>query len=300
MGDFEDDLGWDTFTLRYSVTGPLSTMLEQSMTKYQQLFKPLWRMKHLELVLCARVWKEQMCQAKLLRSMHRELAATAKRLHLVTHQMVHFIHQMLYYILFEVIECQWTTMLSGVRKARTLDDIFEAHDLFLREVRRDAFLENDDEIYLRMSSVFNAIGKLEGWQYRWYELCGAELEARRRLAEEVRTSERRGEFGVTGERQAERDAEHKAFRFSLVQMHEELDKIGVDYEMCVRKFLLLLACSADANIQLFGTRLDFNEYYKRRDEQLDVPLTFATLRQSMMYTSKNGMSWSGGSAAFGN
>lgn len=293
LRDYEDDLGWDTFTLRYSVQGPLATMLEQSMPKYQQLFKPLWRMKHLELVLSAKVWREQIHGEKMLRPlMRRELAATSKRLHLVTHQMVHFIHQMLYYILFEVIECQWTEMLAGVRRARTLDDIFAAHDRFLRQVRRDAFLENDDEIYLRMSSVFNAIAKLEGWQDEYYGLCFEELGERKKLAEEVKRSKKKGEFGVTAERMAVREAECKAFGFSLQQMHADLDKIGVDYEMCVRKFLLLLARSADTNIQLFGTRLDFNEYYKKRDGQLDVPLTFAQLRQSALYTSKNSMSWS--------
>lgn len=298
MGDFEDDLGWDTFALRYTVRGPLATMLEQSMSKYQLLFKPLWRMKHLELVLGARVWKEQVCQAKLLRSMRPELAATAKRLHLVTHQMVHFIQQMLYYILFEVIECQWMAMLEKVRAARTLDDIFEAHDRFLRQVRRDAFLEQDDEIYLRMSGVFDVIGKLEGWQEEWYGLCTEELEARRQLDREVKQSERNGEYGVTTERRDQRDADRKAFGFSMQQLRVELDKIGTDYEMYVRKFLLLLAKSADANIQLFGTRLDFNEYYKRRDTQLDQPLMFARMRQTMLYTSKNGMSRSSGSAVF--
>lgn len=294
MGEFEDDLGWDTFTLRYSVTGPLATMLEQSMSKYQQLFKPLWRMKHLELVLSAKVWRDQVCNAKLLRSMHGELRATVKRLNLVTHQMVHFIHQMLYYILFEVIECQWTHMLDGVRRARTLDDIFEAHDRFLRRVRRDAFLENDDEIYLRMTSVFNAIGKLEKWQDQFYGDCFAEMEARRRADEAVKVSEKRGEFGVSTARAAERERERRAFALTVGHAHGDLDKIGEDYELCVRKFLLLLASSADANIQLFGTRLDFNEYYKKRDTQLDVPLTFAKLRQSLMYTPKNGSGGGGG------
>lgn len=59
------DMGWDVFVLRYTVRGPLSTMLEPSMSKYITLFKPLWRMKHLELVLSSKIWKEQISNAKV-------------------------------------------------------------------------------------------------------------------------------------------------------------------------------------------------------------------------------------------
>lgn len=62
---FIGDMGWDVFVLRYTVRGPLSTMLKPSMSKYVTLFKPLWRMKHLELVLSSKIWKEQISNAKV-------------------------------------------------------------------------------------------------------------------------------------------------------------------------------------------------------------------------------------------
>lgn len=65
MSNFEGDTGWDIFTLQYTVRGPLSTMLEPSMSKYLQLFKHLWRIKHLEFVLSSKIWKDQMCNAKV-------------------------------------------------------------------------------------------------------------------------------------------------------------------------------------------------------------------------------------------
>lgn len=68
MNNFEGDTGWDIFSLQYTVRGPLSTMLEPSMAKYLQLFKHLWRMKHLEFVLSSKIWKDQVCNAKVSRS----------------------------------------------------------------------------------------------------------------------------------------------------------------------------------------------------------------------------------------
>lgn len=65
MSNFEGDTGWDVFSLQYTIQGPLLTMLEVSMPKYLQLFKHLWRLKHMEFVLSAKIWKDQKCNAKV-------------------------------------------------------------------------------------------------------------------------------------------------------------------------------------------------------------------------------------------
>lgn len=65
MSNFEGDTGWDIFSLQYTIQGPLLTMLEVSMPKYLQLFKHLWRLKHMEFVLSAKIWKDQKCNAKV-------------------------------------------------------------------------------------------------------------------------------------------------------------------------------------------------------------------------------------------
>lgn len=61
----DGDIGWDILSLQYTVRGPLATMLEPSMSIYQVLFKPLWRMKHMEFVLSSKIWKDQKCNAKV-------------------------------------------------------------------------------------------------------------------------------------------------------------------------------------------------------------------------------------------
>jgi len=42
---------------------------------------------------------------------------------------MHFVHQMQYYVLYEVIECSWVEL-----QATALDDILDAHSMFLHAI----------------------------------------------------------------------------------------------------------------------------------------------------------------------
>ncbi|XP_036317961.1 gamma-tubulin complex component 3 [Rhagoletis pomonella] len=280
----DGDIGWDILSLQYTVRGPLATMLEPCMGIYQMLFKPLWRMKHMEFVLSSKIWKDQKCNAKPLRSMASELNQVLYRLHLLTSEMIHFIHQMQYYILFEVIECSWAELQDRVQQAKALDDILDAHDDFLNAIKCGAFLDSDSgQLCQNMENVYDGIIRLELWQDKFYEICFKELSARKEYENHILISEKLGKFGVTAERQLERDQELKIFEQFIGSYHKSLDNICADYEKAVRCFLLTLNSHNDHNLQLFGIRLDFNEYYKKRDQRLCVPLTFEHMRMSIMF-----------------
>ncbi|XP_013112399.1 gamma-tubulin complex component 3 [Stomoxys calcitrans] len=288
MSPCEGDIGWDILSLQYTVRGPLATMLEPSMCIYQVLFKPLWRMKHMEFVLSSKIWKDQKCNSKPLRPMAAELDRVLYRLHLFTSEMIHFIHQMQYYILFEVIECSWAELQEKVQHAKALDDILNAHDEFLTTIKCGAFLDsNSGELCHNMETVYEGIVRLEVWQDKFYELCFRELNARKEYQKNILESEKTGKFGITAEKKLERDQENKIFEQTLSSLDKSLENIGGDYEKAVRCFLLALNSNNDHNLQLFGIRLDFNEYYKKRDQRLGVPLTFEHMRMSNIYFNNN-------------
>lgn len=282
----DGDKGWDIFTLQYTVHGPLATILELNMGKYQELFKPLWKAKHVEFVL-SNIWKEQMLNSKMLRSLQKELNPITYRLHLYTSEMIHFIHQMQYYTLFEVIECSWAMFMKRVQSAKALDDILEAHEQFLNEVRVGTFLDTDtkETLYLHLDIVYDSIMKLEDWQKQLYDLAFKELRQRKALEEQIAASEALGTFGITNEQRLQRDEEIKMFEQSMSMYKKSLDGIGNSYEQNVNKFLLMLTSSKDHNLQLFGIRLDFNEYYKKRDQRLKHHLTYEHMRLSGLNTS---------------
>ncbi|KAH8275047.1 hypothetical protein KR018_004731, partial [Drosophila ironensis] len=277
---FSGDRGWDIISLQYVVQGPLATMLEPTMPLYKALFKPLWRMKHMEFVISMRIWKEQMGNAKLLRDMNNETGKTSYRLHLFTSEIMHFIHQVQYYVLFEVIECNWVELQKKMLAATALDDILEAHQNFLHTIKQGCFVNTASDMEGHLEMVYENITALEVWQKTYYENCFKEQEARKVLARQVKESEGRGKFGVTATQRFQRDQERKIFDEKMSSAGRGLDAIATAYEKAVSGFLLALNSSIDPNLQLFGTRLDFNEYYKKRDVRLSKPLTFEHMRMS--------------------
>lgn len=64
------------------------------MAKYQELFKPLFKAKHVEFVL-NNIWKEQMLNSKTLRNLKKTLNSVTYRLHLYTSEMIHFVNQVI-------------------------------------------------------------------------------------------------------------------------------------------------------------------------------------------------------------
>lgn len=195
---------------------------------------------------------------------------------------------MQYYILFEVIECSWAELQERVQQAKALDDILNAHDEFLSAIKCGAFLDSSSgDLCHNMETVYDGIIRLEEWQDKFYELCFRELNARKQYERDIKESEKAGKFGVTAEKKLERDQEHKIFEQTLSSYHKSLENIASDYEKAVRCFLLALNSNNDHNLQLFGIRLDFNEYYKKRDQRLGVPLTFEHMRMSNVYFSNS-------------
>lgn len=238
--------------------------------------------------------------------MSAELQRITYRLHLLTSEMIHFIHQMQYYVLFEVIECSWAELLAKVQQAKALDDILHAHDEFLNSIRIGVFLEGgcssktSSVCSHKMQTVYDNIIYLETWQNKFYALCFKELEARRQFQEEIRLSEKAGRFGITAERQFERDQEHKIFGQTLSTCYKGLEIIANDFSGAVRCFLLALNSNNDHNLQLFGIRLDFNEFYKKKDQRLNVPLTFEHMRMSSVFNSSSSRSLMVGSMSISN
>lgn len=123
----ESETGWDVFILDYNVDGPIGTVkfyyntlivifhftylfneswsiiyqiLEPCRQTYQTVFFALWKAKRMESILSA-IWKQQITSAKMFRKMP-EVLPIQNHIHLITSSMVHLVHQMQYYFLFEV------------------------------------------------------------------------------------------------------------------------------------------------------------------------------------------------------
>lgn len=98
------ELGWDVFTLEYKIDAPVDVVVTPYGSKqYLKVFHFLWRIKRVEFALNS-CWRRFMTGARgVLRAVDDLVGKDWKQARCVVAQMVHFVNQLQYYILFEVI-----------------------------------------------------------------------------------------------------------------------------------------------------------------------------------------------------
>ena len=112
------------------------------MTKYQMLFRHLFKCKYLERCLGS-AWLEE---TKALGKNSRMLSESENRVivHLsaLRGKMLHFIQQLTYFMFFEVIDPQWNSMEASIRDSKTIEELLKTHDDFLDTCLKECMLTN--------------------------------------------------------------------------------------------------------------------------------------------------------------
>ncbi|KAM9835770.1 gamma-tubulin complex component 3 isoform 2-T2 [Aulostomus maculatus] len=267
------DTGWDVFSLDYHVDGPISTVFtRECMGHYLRVFNFLWRAKRMEYTLTD-IWKGQMCNAKLLKTMP-ELAGVLHQCHILASEMVHFIHQMQYYITFEVLECSWDELWKKVQQAQDLDHIIAAHEVFLDTIISRCLLDNNSRALLnQLRAIFDQIIEFQSAQDSLYRSALEELALRLQFEERKQQREEEGQWGVTAEQEAEEKKRIEEFQETIPKMRSQLRIVTHFYQSIVQQFLVLLMTSPDESLRFLSFRLDFNEHYRAREPRLRASLS---------------------------
>lgn len=136
------DIGWDCFTLEYKVDAPIDVVITDfGNRQYLKVFNFLWKIKRVEFALSS-TWRKCMTGARgVLQSSDASVLETWKSTRGVLAEMIHFVGQLQYYILFEVIESSWDELQKGITKEDcTLDDLIKAHNKFLSNITHKGLL----------------------------------------------------------------------------------------------------------------------------------------------------------------
>jgi gamma-tubulin complex component 3 len=136
------DIGWDCFTLEYKIDAPVDVVVtEWGSRQYLKVFNFLWRIKRVEFAL-ASTWRKCMTGSRgVLQTDDDAVLQTWKSTRGVLAEMIHFVGQLQYYILFEVIESSWTELQKNIRKEDcTLDDLIGAHTKYLNSITHKGLL----------------------------------------------------------------------------------------------------------------------------------------------------------------
>jgi gamma-tubulin complex component 2 len=137
--------GLDAFLIDFAtIPFPISLVLSQdARASYQLLFRNLFFAKHAERRLVG-IWQDHQAM-KELQSLRGSLGPTF----LLRQRMLHFLQNLIYYMMFEVIEPSWLEMEESInspsaRKEQTVDDILHVHSQFLQHALEACLLTNRD------------------------------------------------------------------------------------------------------------------------------------------------------------
>ena len=203
------DTGWDVFTLEYKVDAPVDVIITPwANRQYLKIFNLLWRVKRVEFALGS-TWRRCMTGARgVLAIVDAKMSKDWKTARCCIAEMIHFVNQLQYYILFEVIEASWDQLHLTIHKQDcTLDDLIEAHTKYLKAIthkgllgstrhnnitgqREDVFTAQLHELLKIMLAYKEAVDGL-------YSFSVAEFTRRQELSAKIETRTAQGKWGLT-------------------------------------------------------------------------------------------------------
>ncbi|EMC92145.1 hypothetical protein BAUCODRAFT_41657, partial [Baudoinia panamericana UAMH 10762] len=290
------EIGWDVFTLEYRVDSPLDVIVTPWASKqYLKIFNFLWRVKRVEFALSS-TWRRVQTGARgVLGAVSDKLGQDWKTARGGLAEMVHFVDQLQYYILFEVIEAGWEGLQKSISKSdATLDTLIEAHTLYLRSITRKGLLGGAGgvdftaqlhELLKGMLAYRDAVDGL-------YSYSVAVFTERQERAAKIETRTRAGRWGIVEGEEDElgsplfasgRGRKAKAGegltdspippllsfagggvegeRDVLEQLRQRLKSVETDFRARVNVLLGDLAYQPDVDMRFLGVVMNFNDVY---------------------------------------
>lgn len=261
------DIGWDCFTLEYKIDSPVDVVItDWGNRQYLKVFNFLWRIKRVEFSLLS-TWRKCMTGARgVLQTSDPIVAQTWKSTRGILAEMMHFVGQLQYYILFEVIESSWGELQSRIHKEDcTLDDLIKAHERYLNDIthkgllgakrRHPSAVDGDDragylaqlsEILRIMLSYRDSVTGLYSWSVADFT---------RRQEAGVRKDLAHDDFDDSVNDADEVDSEFPVLRDRLTQL-------GTFFNTRLRMLLGDLAYQPDVDMRFLGVAMNFNNFYQ--------------------------------------
>lgn len=107
----------------------------------------------------------------------------------MSNEMTKFVQSVNYYIMFEVLECSWSDLLSKLMEAKDLEQILEAHDDSLLKILTRLHLdghETSQELAKQLRCIFDLILNFGAIIQRLIQCVENELAARKPYQQQQR------------------------------------------------------------------------------------------------------------------
>jgi gamma-tubulin complex component 3 len=245
------DIGWDCFTLEYKIDAPVDVVVTAwSNRQYLKVFNFLWRIKRVEFVL-ATTWRKCMTGARgVLQTVDKTVAETWKSTRGEIAAMIHFIGQLQYYILFEVIESSWDELQLAIHaEGCTLNDLIEAHKKYVDQVVARGLLGGKKEGNSKMNLIGDILRLMLSYRdgvdglYSWS------------VADFTRRQDAEMRGGSADTTSAGTDT-------VFPELKNRLSELGRQFHRKVSSLLSDLAHQRDVELRFLPVVMNFNEFYQ--------------------------------------
>ncbi|KAG6006798.1 hypothetical protein E4U21_006689 [Claviceps maximensis] len=275
------DMGWDCFTLEYKIDAPVDVVVtDWGNRQYLKVFNFLWRIKRVEFALLS-TWRKCMTGARgVLQNPDPVVTQAWRSTRGVLAEMIHFVGQLQYYILFEVIESSWDELQKRIHKEDcTLDDLINAHKRYLNDIthkgllgakRRhhhhggggadeeeargatsSSYLDQLSDILFLMLDYRKSVDGLYSWSVSDFT---------RKQEADVRTTTKHDlDDHYMADSGGADDAEVSS-EFPLLQ--DRLHQLGVSFKGSVQMLLGDLAYQPNVDMRFLGVAMNFNDVYQ--------------------------------------
>ncbi|XP_047327004.1 gamma-tubulin complex component 3 [Impatiens glandulifera] len=258
------DRGWDVFSLEYDTRIPLNTVFTESvMERYLRIFNFLWKLRRVEHALIG-TWKmmkpnSTSAHFKLQQSVRAQLLLTSRKCQVLWDEMNHFVTNLQYYIMFEVLEVSWSQFTDEMEAAKDLDDLLAAHDKYLHSIVEKSLLgDRSQALYNTLFVLFDLVLRFRSHADRLYE---AIHEYQARTMESSRDKNKTSKPGswISEGRKA---LTQRAIEF-LKKAEHDIDIIGKEYSLLLNEFISQLPLQQHIDLKFLLFRFDFTEFYSR-------------------------------------
>ena len=304
------DVGWDVFTLEYKVDAPVDVVITPWASKqYLVIFNLLWRVKRVEFALGS-TWRRCMTGARgVLATVDDKLSRDWKAARCCIAEMIHFVNQLQYYILFEVIEASWDQLQTAITKPEcTLDDLIEAHTKYLRAITHKGLLgkpasgNRDESFTVQLHEILKTMLAYKDVVDGLYSFSVAEFTRRQELAVKIEIRTAKGQWGLTEKEDEDLDSPTQAasrhnpnsrgtdspFQPNpsggipglnpaaagedqmLPALRTRLGDLAKDFKQRVNVLLGDLAVQSDVDMKFLGVVMNFNDVYAPRKRRRET------------------------------
>ncbi|KAK7517372.1 spindle pole body component alp6 [Phyllosticta citriasiana] len=287
------EIGWDVFTLEYKIDAPVDVIVTPMGSKqYLKMFNFLWRVKRVEFALGS-TWRRCMTAARqFLGAVEDRLGSDWKKARCTVAEMIHFVNQLQYYILFEVIESSWNELQERMRRPEaTLDDLIQAHAQYLTNITRKGLLNSSDRMDFtgQLHELLKIMLRYKDAVDGLYSFSTAEFARRQERAAKIETRTAAGKWGLSDRDSGAFDSPVTRSRSAtnsdgdgfpppllpnaphagggaedddiLVGLRNRLGLLGRDFKVKVNLLLGDLLHQPDADMRWLAMVMNFNDSY---------------------------------------